>query len=288
VADGSSGLQVIDVSNPQSFQIVGSVDTPGTATSVALSGTLAYIADDVFGLQVVDVSIAENPHMVGCVDTPGEAFGVAISGTHAFVADYSRGLQVIDITDPESPQIVGTVDTPDYAFGVDVTGTHAYVADGFSGLQVIDGSNPQSPRITGSVVTPVHAFGVAVSGAHAYVTTDLVSGLRVLPTQCELATGVAGNGGVPTPIALRIFPNPTSRYTVIHVETGTASPVRAEIYDVAGRLISHLLDETPNVRDRDLRWDGRDNEGRTVASGIYFVRVSTAERSEVARLVVVK
>ena len=39
------GLQVIDITNPESPQIVGSVDTPGDACGVAVSGTHAYVAD---------------------------------------------------------------------------------------------------------------------------------------------------------------------------------------------------------------------------------------------------
>ena len=43
---GMGGLQVIDITNPASPQIVGSVDTPGYAYGVATSGTHACVADD--------------------------------------------------------------------------------------------------------------------------------------------------------------------------------------------------------------------------------------------------
>ncbi len=59
VADWTSGLQVIDVSDPGSPVILGSVDTPGQAFGVALSGAVAYVADDRSGLQVIDVSSCE-------------------------------------------------------------------------------------------------------------------------------------------------------------------------------------------------------------------------------------
>ncbi len=59
VADFSSGLQLIDVSDPGSPVILGSVDTPGSAVSVAVSGAVAYVADSASGLQVIDVSSCE-------------------------------------------------------------------------------------------------------------------------------------------------------------------------------------------------------------------------------------
>jgi hypothetical protein len=132
-----SGLQVIDVTNPASPVIVGSVDTPGEASGVAVAGTHAYVADYGSGLQVIDITDPASPKIVGSVDTPGEAFGVAVAETHAYVADDEPGLQVIDITDPASPKIVGSVVTWAWggALGVAVLGTYAYVADR-SGLRI--------------------------------------------------------------------------------------------------------------------------------------------------------
>jgi hypothetical protein len=87
VADDEHGLQVIDITNPQNPQIVGSADTPGHARAVAVVGTHAYVADDEHGLQVIDITAPQSPQLVGAVDTPGQAQDVAVSGTYAYVAD---------------------------------------------------------------------------------------------------------------------------------------------------------------------------------------------------------
>ncbi len=81
--------------------ILGSVDTPSFAAGVAVSGTVAYVADAGFGLQVIDVSDPGSPAILGSVDTPGAANGVAISGTVAYVAVLGSGLQVIDVSSCE-------------------------------------------------------------------------------------------------------------------------------------------------------------------------------------------
>src|SRR5512140_944113 len=75
VADLESGMQVIDISNPQSLQSLGAVALPGRALSVVVSGVYAYLADGHAGLQVVDVSDPAHPQIVGGVDTPGYAWG---------------------------------------------------------------------------------------------------------------------------------------------------------------------------------------------------------------------
>ena len=179
VADEGSGLQVIDISDPQDPTIEGSVDTSGTAEDIYVSGSYAYVADGGSGLQVIDISDPANPTIEGSVDTPGTAYGVYVSGSYAYVADGGSGLQVIDISDPANPTIEGSYDTTGTAYEVIVTGSYAYVADGGSGLQVIDISDPTNPTIEGSVNTLDSARDVYISGSYAYVA-DWGSGLQVI------------------------------------------------------------------------------------------------------------
>lgn len=179
VADGSSGLQIIDVSNPESPEIIGSVDTPGYANGVTVENGIAYVADRYSGLQVIDVSDPSEPNIIGSVDTPHEACAVTVAANIAYVSDFYSGLQVIDVSNPSAPKIIGSVDTPGWAWGVAVAGRVAYVADRDSGLQVIDVSDPSEPNIIGSVDTPDSAYDVSVSCGFAYVASNY-SGLQVI------------------------------------------------------------------------------------------------------------
>ena len=72
----------------------GSVDTPGLACGVTVSGDYAYVADTAAGLRVINVSAPSAPVEVGFADTPGDAFGVAAAGGYAYVADSGAGLTV--------------------------------------------------------------------------------------------------------------------------------------------------------------------------------------------------
>ncbi len=183
--------------------ITGSVDTPGQAFDVSVSGSYAYVADW-NSLQLIDISTPSLPVIVGSVETPGDAVGVEASGSYAYVAelDYSLvteldyGLQVVDIIRPSSPVIVGSVDTPGYGQGVAVEGSYAYVADSQHGLHVIDISTPSSPVIVGSVDTPGSAWGVAVSGSYAYVA-DRHSGLQVVDISAPSSPVIVGSIDTP-------------------------------------------------------------------------------------------
>jgi hypothetical protein len=125
--------------------IVGSVNIPGFANDLYVSGSYAYVAGT-SGLHVIDISDPQNPTIVGFVGTHWAA-DVHISGSYAYVADNINGLRVIDISDPQNPIIVGSVDTPGNATEVYVSGSYAYVADWHMGLHVIDISDPQNPTI---------------------------------------------------------------------------------------------------------------------------------------------
>lgn len=54
MADGGSGLQIIDIANPESPTLAGSYDTPD-ADGVYISGSYAYVADDFLGLLIIDL-----------------------------------------------------------------------------------------------------------------------------------------------------------------------------------------------------------------------------------------
>ncbi len=82
------------MSNPASPVRLGGYDTSGYACGVAVSGTVAYVADCDAGLQIIDVSNPASPVRLGGYDTSGYAFGVAVAGNRIFVADCEKGLKV--------------------------------------------------------------------------------------------------------------------------------------------------------------------------------------------------
>ncbi len=66
IADGGSGLQIIDISDPTALSILSSIDTPGYAFDIALAvdESKAYIADGQSGIQIIDVSGINIPEKV--------------------------------------------------------------------------------------------------------------------------------------------------------------------------------------------------------------------------------
>ncbi|NCR69383.1 MAG: hypothetical protein GPJ34_24335 [Microcystis aeruginosa LL11-07] len=103
VADGKSGLQIIDISNPVAPTLKGNYNTSGTALGVQIVGNYAYVADGGSGLQIIDISNPAAPTLKGNYQTSGNAFDVQIVGNYAYVADYDGGLQILDVSDFTNP-----------------------------------------------------------------------------------------------------------------------------------------------------------------------------------------
>ncbi|MDP8237643.1 MAG: T9SS type A sorting domain-containing protein [Candidatus Hatepunaea meridiana] len=180
IAAGYSGLQIIDISNPEHPEVTGYWDdNPLMSKGVAVSGSFAYVAEHCSDLRIIDVSDAQHPEEVGYISTPGQADGVIVSGSYLYVADGTSGLRIIDVSDPRQAEYVGSCDTPGLARDVAVSGNFAYIADYNNGLRIIDISDLQNPEETGYYDTPGNAVGVAVSGNFAYVA-DCPRGLRII------------------------------------------------------------------------------------------------------------
>lgn len=179
VADGLSGLQVIDISEPTTPSLISSFDTPGYAEGVCVEGDYAYVADGPGGLQVIDISVPAAPAYAGSCPTEGFAYGVAVKGNYAYIGGGGGGLQVIDVTSPTAPQWSGRYDVCSTTWGVAVKEDYAYVAGGPGGLQIVDLSNPLSPALIGVFETRSAALGVAVYGGFAYVACGS-SGLQMV------------------------------------------------------------------------------------------------------------
>jgi len=85
------------------------------------------------------------------------------------------------------------------------------------------------------------------------------------------------------------YPNPFNPSTTIAFETTGQTAVLLRVYDMSGRLIKTLVEETfATAERREVVWHGRDNSGRPVASGTYYYRLESGDFSKTMQLVLLK
>jgi hypothetical protein len=188
IAGNSSGLIIIDISDPTNPGTPVYEDTTGSSHGVFLSGDYAYIADGVSGLAVIDISDPTNPGTPIYEDTTGFAYDVFVSGDYAYVADGDSGLAIINISDPTNPGTAVYEDTTGQALDVCISGDYAYIADNSSGLAIIGIIDPTNPGTPVYEDTTGFSHGLYLSGDYAYIA-DGDSGLAVIDISNPISPG---------------------------------------------------------------------------------------------------
>ena len=83
-------------------------------------------------------------------------------------------------------------------------------------------------------------------------------------------------------------PNPFNAETLVRYAVPEAQRVRLTIYDMLGRAVRELVHEVRPAGVHEVVWDGRDGEGRPLASGIYLYRLVTAESSHTRKMILLR
>jgi len=91
---------------------------------------------------------------------------------------------------------------------------------------------------------------------------------------------------------LQNYPNPFNpetriKYTVDSRQTHPI-PTTLKIYNILGQLVKTLVDEAQEPGSYEVIWDGKDEEGNEVASGIYFHQLKTEEFSQTKKMVLIR
>jgi hypothetical protein len=83
-------------------------------------------------------------------------------------------------------------------------------------------------------------------------------------------------------------PNPFNPATRIHYTLTDAKNVALRIFNLRGEEIRTLLDEWQSGGDHSVAWDGKDNHGTTVGSGIYVYQLKTSKNIESQKMLLIR
>jgi hypothetical protein len=99
----------------------------------------------------------------------------------------------------------------------------------------------------------------------------------------------AGGGDVPTAIRnVGNYPNPFNPMTTITYELDREVPVTLAIYNVLGQKVRDLVRGEIQNGLNEVKWDGHDNGGRGLGSGIYFYRLMAGREVVTHRIVLIR
>jgi hypothetical protein len=95
-----------------------------------------------------------------------------------------------------------------------------------------------------------------------------------------LAVALPTDGPLPAP-SLALYqnaPNPFNPVTWIRFDLPQPTPVELLVFDARGRRVRLLLQARLPSGSHGVKWDGRDDAGRSVASGLYFYRLQAGDQ----------
>ncbi|MFQ6609001.1 MAG: hypothetical protein ACE5EE_10800 [Fidelibacterota bacterium] len=128
VADGASGIKVIDISNPQDPTLLTSAQTSGTAKDVIVSGDYLFVAVGAAGVDMFDISVPDAPYWVANYNTSGYASRVAVSGNRVAVSDWDD-VEILQWDDAPSLSLVGYKNTGGRVMAINMMGDYVYSAE---------------------------------------------------------------------------------------------------------------------------------------------------------------
>jgi len=172
-----------------------------------------------------------------------------------------------------------------------VDGTYAYLAENTIGLRVIDISNPALPKQAGFFNTFCYAYAVAMSGDYIYVA-DHEDGLYIIQFNEPTDIRTKRNSDLPGEFVLaQNYPNPFNPTTAIsyHLSPqGGISDVTLTIYNVQGQAIRTLVHTKQTPGAYQTVWDGLNDEGLMVSSGVYLYRLRAGTFVETKKMILAR
>ncbi len=164
-----------------------------------------------------------------------------------------------------------------------------YINDGTGRILVDDDSDSLSSYIIpppGSLFDSVRGWVYDHYGSYEDSSTYHLEPLY--SWDLVLNTTSVDEGFVPDGYSLGNYPNPFNPSTTIRFRLPAYQDVRLVIYNERGQLVRNLVNETLAAGEYDVVWQGLDQRGRPVSSGIYFYRLLAGDQELVGKMTYLK
>ncbi|MDY0110370.1 MAG: T9SS type A sorting domain-containing protein [Candidatus Krumholzibacteria bacterium] len=290
------GLWTVAVSDPTTPAVLGCVQLPQFCSCVFVSDFAAYCSSWYSGLSVIDIADAAAPRRIGSI----------------FAYRYPADVYVIDEYVYVHTQDSQYVNSELNVFSAQCNATTAVFLPAFSATpapgfvtvswRAFAGADSEYllQAITDRAEWTV-PYEVLQDGSE-FLATDRDARLRHVDTvRYRLLVREGGEAWLevasqtvdlsPYNTATRIlnaYPNPFNPSTSISFECDEVGPTTLTVHDLAGRRVVRLIDETLPAGRHEVVWLGRDDGGRAVATGSYVLRLSSNDRVDSWKIVLVR
>jgi len=149
-----------------------------------------------------------------------------------------------------------------------------------------------NPMADTSMTFPIIGLHYLAHGRFAYGGSTNSGEIDALELACVLDTPTRTPPASSQPrefqLFLRNYPNPFNAGTQIAFSIPETDRVALRIYNVQGQLVRTLFDETATQGHHRIQWDGRDDLGAIVSSGVYFCRLEHNGTFQATKMLLLK
>jgi hypothetical protein len=138
----------------------------------------------------------------------------------------------------------------------------------------IDAGDPSSPLDPDTTIADMGAF------YYPHTPTFVKDDTRNLPVKFELPQNYPNPFNPATTIPFSVYGSQFVVYSPIHTTL--------RIYNIKGQLVKTLVDEEKLPGNYNIIWDGKDNSGREVSSGIYFYQLKIKDYTQTKKMVLLR
>jgi hypothetical protein len=121
-----------------------------------------------------------------------------------------------------------------------------------------------------------------------YVICVTTTAGTAMSSACQTVVIVGGLKAGSSEVGLSNYPNPFNPSTTISFEVPVTSRVNLSIYNVLGQKIITLKDEVMAAGPYEVEWNGTDENGRSVSTGIYFYRLTVGDDVVSKKMMLIK
>ena len=109
-----------------------------------------------------------------------------------------------------------------------------------------------------------------------------------LTNEEDAAVNLSGSGDSWTNHLAQSRPNPFSQQTAINYQLSVGQQVNLSVYNMAGQHIKSLVNGHQISGDHTVKWDGTNDSGERVTSGMYLYRIDAPDFSDTKRMILMR
>ncbi|MBD3404222.1 T9SS type A sorting domain-containing protein, partial [candidate division GN15 bacterium] len=281
-ATGLTGVEVFSISDSSGVISRGIINTLGGVTGTVYMDSLIFIASRKAGVRVyrlyndftveyrTSISFSLYPtHIRGYAGRL-----MAFAGGDILLFDVSNPSNIVLDTIVDAARLVteSAIDN-NQMYTIGPNGMAVYDVSGAVPVLIDQGGRP------GTMIDAEDGFIAASDGnsVNIYrmsdIPTDVPDDNPILPRHAQLAQN---------------YPNPFNPSTTIGFSLPQQTDVSLTVYNVLGRTVRVLVNDSRPAGEYEVVWDGRGDDGRSVASGVYFYRLVTEQQVQSRKMLLVK